>query len=175
MKQPMLMSMLILNVFPAFVGMIAVYTILLRIGGFDQLWGLILVYLAGNLPYTTWMVKSYMDTIPKSLDEAARIDGASNFRVYLQIILPSARPILTFLTVTSFTTPWMDFIFPKLILRSPDKMTLALGLYSFVTNKNNYYTNFTAGAILVAVPFMIFFIATQKFLVSSLAGAAVKE
>ncbi|MDR2895284.1 MAG: sugar ABC transporter permease [Propionibacteriaceae bacterium] len=174
-KKSMLMSMLVLNVFPSFVGMVAVYIILLRLGGLDTLWGLMLVYLAGSLPYATWMVKSYMDTIPRSMDEAARIDGASNFRVWWQIIMPSARPILTFLAVTSFTAPWMDFIFPKLVLRSPENLTLALGLYNFVTDKNNFFTNFTAGAILVAIPFMIFFIATQRFLTSSLAGASVKE
>ncbi|MDR0489431.1 MAG: ABC transporter permease subunit [Propionibacteriaceae bacterium] len=175
LKKSLLMGMLVLNVFPAAVGMIAVYMILMRIGALDTLWGLMLVYLAGNMPYATWMVKSYMDTIPKSLDEAARIDGASNYRIWFQIIMPQAKPILTFLAVTSFTLPWMDFIFPTLILRSPEKMTLAIGLYSFVTDKNSFFTNFAAGAIIVAIPFMIFFIATQKMLVSSLAGVAVKE
>lgn len=174
-KRPFLMSLLVLNVFPSFVGMVAIYVVLLRIGGLDQLWGLVLVYLAGNLPYTTWMVKSYMDNIPKSLDEAARIDGASSFRVYRSIILPVARPILVFLAITSFTQPWMDFIFPKMVLRSPEKQTIALGLMSFVSDKNNFFTNFAAGSLLVAIPFVIFFVLTQKMLVSSLAGSAVKE
>ncbi|MDU0348034.1 sugar ABC transporter permease [Actinomyces sp. MRS3W] len=174
-KRPFLMSLLILNVFPSFVGMVAIYVVLLRIGGLDELWGLVLVYLAGNLPYTTWMVKSYMDNIPRSLDEAARLDGASNLRVYWSIILPVARPILVFLAITSFTQPWMDFIFPKMVLRSPEKQTIALGLMSFVSDKNNFFTTFAAGALLVAIPFVIFFVLTQKMLVSSLAGAAVKE
>lgn len=174
-KRPFLMSLLILNVFPSFVGMVAIYVVLLRIGGLDELWGLVLVYLAGNLPYTTWMVKSYMDNIPRSLDEAARLDGASNLRVYWSIILPVARPILVFLAITSFTLPWMDFIFPKMVLRSAEKQTIALGLMSFVSDKHNFFTNFAAGALLVAIPFVIFFVLTQKMLVSSLAGAAVKE
>ncbi|WP_425957050.1 sugar ABC transporter permease [Xylanimonas sp. McL0601] len=173
-KKSFLMALLVLNVFPSIVGMVAIYVVLLRIGGLDTLWGLVLVYLAGILPYTTWMVKSYMDTVPRSLDEAARLDGASSFRIYRQIILPVARPILVFLAVTSFTLPWMDFVFPKLVLRSPEKQTIALGLFSFVTDKNNFFTTFAAGALLVAVPFIIFFIATQKMLVASLAGAAVK-
>lgn len=175
LKRPFLMSLLVLNVFPSFVGMVAIYVVLLRIGALDTLWGLVLVYLAGNLPYTTWMVKSYMDNIPKSLDEAARLDGASNFRVYWNIILPVARPILVFLAITSFTQPWMDFIFPKMVLRSPQNQTIALGLMSFVSDKNNFFTNFAAGALLVAIPFVVFFVFTQKMLVSSLAGAAVKE
>ncbi|MCL1872438.1 MAG: sugar ABC transporter permease [Promicromonosporaceae bacterium] len=173
-KKSFLMGLLILNVFPSIVGMVAIYVVLLRIGGLDTLWGLVLVYLAGNLPYTTWMVKSYMDNIPRSLDEAARLDGASSFRIYRQIILPVARPILVFLAVTSFTLPWMDFIFPKLVLRSPEKQTIALGLFNFVTDKNNFFTNFAAGSLIVAVPFIIFFVFTQKMLVASLAGAAVK-
>jgi arabinogalactan oligomer/maltooligosaccharide transport system permease protein len=173
-KKPFLMSLLVLNVFPSFVGMVAIYVLLLRIGGLDTLWGLVLVYLAGNLPYTTWMVKSYMDNIPRSLDEAARLDGASSFRVLWQIILPVAKPILVFLAVTSFTLPWMDFIFPKMVLRSPENQTIALGLLSFVSDRNNFFTNFAAGALVVAVPFIIFFVATQKMLVSSLAGTAVK-
>ena len=174
-KKQMLMAMLILQIFPSFVGMVAIYVILLRIGGLDTLWGLVLIYVAGNIPYNTWMVKSYMDTIPRSLDEAARIDGANNFRTFSTIILPIAKPIITFLGITSFTGPWMDFIFPKLVLRSADKQTLAIGLYNFVTDRKNEFANFTAGALLVAIPFVIFFVITQNILVTSMAGSAVKE
>ncbi len=174
-KKGLLTTMLVLQIFPSFVGMIAIYVILLRIDALDTLWGLILVYLAGNMPYQMWMVKSYMDNIPRGLDEAARLDGASHLRVYLQIILPVARPILVFLAVTTFAAPWMDFIFPKLVLRSPEQQTLALGLISFVSDKNSDFTTFAAGAITVAIPFMIFFLATQKSLISSLSSGALKE
>ncbi|BCN30565.1 sugar ABC transporter permease [Anaeromicropila herbilytica] len=175
LKKGMLMSLLILQIFPSFVGMIAIYVILLRMGGLDQLWGLVLVYLAGNIPYNTWLVKSYLDTIPKSIDEAARIDGASNLRIFATVVMPLAKPIITFLGITSFTAPWMDFIFPKLVLRSAEKQTLALGLFGFVTEKKSEFTNFAAGALLVSIPFIIFFVFTQKLLVTSLGGAAVKE
>lgn len=175
LKKSLMTALLILQIFPSFIGMVAIYVILLRIGGLDTLWGLVLVYVAGNIPYNTWLVKSYIDTIPRSLDEAAIIDGASHFKTYLRIILPAARPILTFLAIASFTAPWMDFIFPKLVLRSSHKQTLALGLFSFVTDKKNEFTVFAAGALLVAVPFIIFFIATQKLLMESLGAAAVKE
>lgn len=174
-KKGMMMSLLILQIFPSFIGMVSIYVILHRIGGLDTLWGMILIYLAGNVPYNTWLVKSYMDTIPKSLDEAARIDGASNTRTFFQIVLPQAKPILVFLTITSFTGPWMEYIFSKMILRSNENQTLALGLYSFVTDKKNEFTIFCAGAIIVAIPFIIFFTLTQKMLVTSLGGAAVKE
>lgn len=176
LKKSMMMSMLILQIFPSFVGMVAIYVILLRIGGLDKLWGLILVYLAGNIPYNTWMVKSYIDTIPRSLDEAARIDGASHFRIFRSIIFPVARPIIIFLGITSFTAPWMDYIFPKMVLRSSDKQTLALGLYSsFLTEKKNEFTTFAAGALLIAIPFIIFFVIMQKTMITSMGGSAVKE
>lgn len=174
-KKSFLMSLLVLQIFPSFVGMIAIYVILLRINGLDTLWGLVLVYVAGNIPYNTWMVKNYMDTVSKSLDEAARIDGASHFRVFWQIIMPIARPIITFLAITSFTAPWMDFIFPKMVLRSPENQTLALGLFGFVTDKKNEFTIFAAGSLLVSIPFVIFFLISQKTLISSFGGAAVKE
>lgn len=174
-KKSFLMSLLILQIFPSFVGMIAIYVILLRIGGLDTLWGLVLVYVAGNIPYNAWLVKNYMDTISKNIDEAARIDGASHFYIFWKIIMPIARPIIIFLAITSFTAPWMDFIFPKMVLRSSEKQTLALGLLGFVSDKKNEFTTFAAGSLIVAVPFVIFFLITQKTLISSFSGAAVKE
>lgn len=174
-KYAFLTTMLILQIFPSFVGMIAIYVILLRINGLDTLWGLVLVYLAGNLPYSIWLLKSYLDTIPKGLDEAARLDGASHFRIYASIILPVAKPVLVFLGVTTFAAPWMDFIFPKLVLRSAEQQTLALGLISFVSEKNSNFTTFAAGAILIAIPFIVFFLVTQKSLISSMSVGALKE
>ena len=117
----------------------------------------------------------YLDTIPKSLDEAARIDGASHFRIFRQIVLPIAKPIITFLGITSFTGPWMDWIFPKLVLRSSEKQTLALGLFTFVSDKKNDFTTFAAGALIVTIPFVFFFMLTQNTLITSFGGAAVKE
>ena len=175
LKRSLMMALLVLQVFPSFVGMIAIYVILHRIGGLDTLWGLVLVYVAGNIPYNTWMVKSYIDTIPKSLDEAARIDGASHFRIWATIVMPVAKPILVFLGITSFTGPWMDFIFPKMVLRSVEKQTLALGLFSFVTDKKNDFTTFAAGALLISVPFLIFFIFPQTPLLLIMGDADVKE
>lgn len=175
LKKGMLMSMLILQIFPSFVGMVAIYVILLRINGLDTLWGLVLVYVAGNIPYNTWMVKSYVDTVPKSLDEAARIDGAGHFYVFRKIVLPVTRPILVFTAISSFAAPWMDFIFPKMVLRSSEKQTLALGLFSFVSDKKNNFTDFAAGSLLIAIPFIIFFVVAQDVIVSSLSGGAVKE
>ena len=174
-KKPFMLSLLILQIFPSFVGMIAIYVILLRMKLLDNLWGLVLVYVAGNIPYNTWLVKNYLDTISKNLDEAARIDGASHFRTFFTIILPVARPILIFLAITSFIGPWMDFIFPKVVLRSDDKQTLALGLMTFISDKKSDFTTFAAGALIVTIPFVFFFMLTQNTLITSFGGAAVKE
>lgn len=175
LKKKMLMAMLILQIFPSFVGMVAIYVILLRINALDTLWGLILVYVAGNVPYNTWMVKTYVDTVPKSLDEAARIDGAGHWRIFTTIVMPVTKPILVFTAIASFAAPWMDYIFPKMVLRSSEMQTLALGLFTFVSDKKNQFTSFAAGSLLVAIPFIIFFVATQDLIISSLAGGSVKE
>lgn len=174
-KKGMMLSFLILQIFPSFLGMIAIYVILLRINGLNTLWGMILIYTAGNVPYNTWLVKSYVDSIPRTLDEAARIDGASNARTFFQIVLPLAKPMITFLAISSFTGPWMEYIFAKIVLRSAEKQTLAIGLLTFVTDKKNEFTTFCAGALLIAIPFVFFFVITQNMLVTSLSSGALKE
>ncbi len=175
-KKPMLMSMLILQMFPSFAGMIATYVLVWRMGLLDNHFGLILVYAAGSLPYNTWLIKGYLDSIPRSLDEAARVDGAGYFLTFRKIILPIARPMVTFLAVTSFTGPWMDFIMPRLLLKSDANKTLAVGLFEMIRGKeNNKFTMFAAGAVLVSVPFMILFAINQQYMTQVLATGAVKE
>ncbi len=175
-KKPLLMSMLILQMFPSFAGMIALYILVWRMGLLDNHLGLILVYAAGNIPYNTWLIKGYLDTIPKSLDEAGRVDGAGYFISFFKIILPIARPMVTFLAITSFTGPWMDFILPRLLLKSDGNKTLAVGLFEMINGReNNNFTMFAAGAVLVAVPFMIIFALNQQYMTQVLAAGAVKE
>lgn len=176
-KKGMMMAMLILQIFPSFLGMRAIYVIIFRIGGLNQLWGLVLVYVAGNIPYNTWLVKSYLDTIPKSLDEAARIDGANHIKIFFRVILPMAKPIMIFLAITSFTGPWMDWLFPRLVLQEDEKLTLGTGLVKFLNAQypGASFTTFAAGALLVAVPFTIFFVVSQKTMTTGLGAGAVKE
>lgn len=175
-RKGFLMSMLIFQMFPSFAGMIALFIIVWRMGLLDNHLGLILIYAAGNIPYNTWLIKSYMDTIPKSMDEAARVDGATHFRTFRSIILPIAKPMITFLAITSFTGPWMDFILPQLLLKSNENKTLAVGLFALINGKENTaFSMFAAGALLVAVPFMIVFVINQKYMTQILAAGAVKE
>lgn len=174
-RKGMMMAMLILQIFPSFVGMFAIYVIVSRMKAYDQLWALVLIYVAGNIPYNTWLVKSYLDTIPKSLDEAARIDGANHLKIFFRVILPMARPMIIFLTITSFTGPWMDYIFPKVILGSEENYTLAIGLISFIDGTKIQFTTFAAGAFVICIPFIIFFVLSQKTMTTGLGAGAVKE
>jgi arabinogalactan oligomer/maltooligosaccharide transport system permease protein len=166
-KGRMLTTLFVLQIIPSFISMIAMYYVLYRIGGLNTIWGLVLVYVAGNIPYNVWLVKNYMDALPKSMDEAAIMDGATYFGVFTKVIIPAVRPIIVFLAITSFTAPWLDFIFPKLILRSQSKQTVALGLYNLYNAQGDFGT-FCAGAVIICIPFVLFFLATQNMLVESM-------
>ncbi|EMX5223015.1 MAG: sugar ABC transporter permease [Klebsiella oxytoca] len=175
-KKKILMSILVLQMFPAFLSMTAIYILLSKMNLIDTYIGLLLVYVTGSLPFMTWLVKGYFDAIPTSLDEAAKIDGAGHLTIFFEIILPLAKPILVFVALVSFTGPWMDFILPTLILRSEDKMTLAIGIFSWISsNSSENFTLFAAGALLVAVPITLLFIVTQKHITTGLVSGAVKE
>lgn len=174
-KKTSLLAILILQIFPSFMGMIAMYNILWQINLLDSHWGLILVYAAGQIPYNTWLVKGYLSGIPKSLDEAAMLDGASKMKVFFKIILPLSKPIMVFVALTQFMSPWMDFIFPRLVISTNTKKTLAIGLYDMIsgdTNKN--FTNFAAGAVLVAVPITLIFMFFQKYFIEGIVAGASK-
>ena len=174
-KKVGLLSILILQMFPSFMGMMAVYNILWQLGLLDTHFVLILTYAAGQIPYNTWLVKGYLSGIPRSLDEAAKIEGASHLYIFRTIILPLIKPIITFVALSQFMAPWMDFIFPRMILSSPEKMTLAIGLYDMISgNTNNNFTTFAAGAVLVAVPITILYVSLQKYLIQGITAGANK-
>ena len=175
-KHNVMMGILVIQMFPAFLSITAIYVLLSNLNLIDTFTGLLLVYVAGSLPFMTWLVKGYFDAIPTSLDEAAKIDGAGHLTIFFEIILPLAKPILVFVALTSFTAPWMDFILPALILRSEEKMTLAVGIFQWIaSNSAENYTLFSAGALLVAIPITLLFVATQKHITVGLVSGAVKE
>lgn len=175
-KKPVMASMIILQMFPSFIGMIATYVILWKLNALNTLWGLVLVYATGSIPFNSWLMKGYFDTVPRDIAEAAYIDGATPFGAFIKVVIPAARPQIIFLALTSFTGPWMDFIFPRLVLRTDNKKTLAVGLFEMINGRAaDHFTMFAAGALLVAVPFTILFILGQKFLLQSLAGTGGKE
>ncbi|NLC94144.1 MAG: sugar ABC transporter permease [Bacilli bacterium] len=171
-----LMSILILQMFPTFMGMVAIYVLFLNFGLLDKPLALVLIYAVGQIPYNTWLIKGYLNNVPKSLDEAAYVDGATKFQTFTKIILPIMSPILTFVAITQFMAPWFDFILPNYLISSDEKRTLAVGLYRLINGQqNNNFTMFAAGSVLVAAPITILYIFLQKFLVEGLTAGANKE
>lgn len=170
-----LYTFLILQMFPVIMAMVALYILLNLIGLLNTLTGLILIYVGGQIPFNAWLVKGYLDTLPRELDEAARIDGAGHLTVFVRIIIPLAKPILGVVALFNFMGPLFDFILPSIILRSPENYTLALGLFNFVNDKfANNFTRFSAGAILIALPVSLIYLYLQRFLISGLTGGGTK-
>jgi arabinogalactan oligomer/maltooligosaccharide transport system permease protein len=173
-RKSMLMIVLILGMFPGFLSLIAIFTILNTLDLLDSLWALILVYSAGAA-LGMFVAKGFFDTIPRSLEEAARIDGASHMRIFVSIILPLSRPIITYISLTTFAGAWVDFIFARAILRTPENWTLAVGLWNIIDSYNSTeFTLFAAGCVLVAIPITLLFMYTQRFLVDGLTAGASK-
>ncbi len=174
-RKNIMIGMLVLQMFPSFLSMTAIVVIITKLNLMDTHWGLILVYAAGQIPYNAWLIKGYFDGIPKSLDEAARIDGAGHLTIFWKVIMPLAKPILVLVALTNFTGPWFDFIFPKLILRSKETKTLAIGIFEWVQGRaDNNFTLFAAGSILIAIPIIILFGILQKHIVEGLSAGATK-
>ncbi|MGG1311629.1 sugar ABC transporter permease [Cohnella laeviribosi] len=173
-RQTTLTIMLVLGMFPSFMSMIALYIILLQLKLLDTHAALVIVYSAGAV-LGGFIVKGFFDTIPRSLDEAARIDGASHLKVFTRIMLPLSRPMLTYVALTSFTGAWVDFIFARLVLRTKEKWTLAVGMWDLVNSyQNSNFTMFAAGSVLIAIPITLLFIFLQRFLVQGLTSGASK-
>ena len=178
LRKPLMQLMLILGMFPGMLGMIILYNVLKDLGmtGAHAVPGLILVNVAGaGMGY--YVSKGFFDTIPKSLDEAARIDGATRFYILRKVILPLAKPIVIYTILTAFMGPWGDFSFARYIsMNNVDGMNAAVGLFSWlnVDQINNNYTMFCAGGVVVALPVTLLFIFLQKYYVEGVTGGAVK-
>jgi len=167
--------MLVLNMFPGFMAMISIFILLSQINLLNNHWALILIYSSGAFVTNVFVAKGFYDTIPRSLEEAALIDGATHGDVFWKIILPLSRPMLTYVSLVIFSGAWVDFIFARLILRSQDKITLAVGLYNMVNQRNSTeFTLFAAGAVLLAVPVIILYFWLQRYLVDGLTAGASK-
>lgn len=164
---------LILNMFPGFMSMIAVYYILKGIGITQSLVALILVYSGGaGLGY--YIAKGFFDTIPKAIDEAAQIDGATKWHVFTKITMPLSKPIIVYTILTSFLAPWLDFIFAKVIMGDKyENYTVSIGLWTMLEKEfiQNWYTRFAAGAVCVSIPIALLFIVMQKYYTDGLSGS----
>ena len=178
MRKPLMKVMLILGLFPGMLSMIILYRVLKDLGltQANAVPGLILVYVASSgMGY--YVSKGFFDTIPKSLDEAARVDGATRFQVLRKIILPLSKPIVIYTVLTAFMGPWGDYVFARYIsFGASAGMNVAVGLYNWLTPDqiNNNYTMFCAGGVLVAIPVTLLFLFLQKYYVEGVTGGAVK-
>ncbi|MBK0348808.1 sugar ABC transporter permease [Aerococcaceae bacterium zg-ZJ1578] len=175
-RKPYMNLAMILGLFPGFMAMIAQYYILKTLGlteGQMVRIALIMVYSAGaGLGFQ--IAKGYFDTVPRSIDEAATIDGANQWQIFTKITIPLSKPIIIYTVLTSFMGPWVDFIFAKVLIRAnSDQFTVAIGLWNMLQKEyiHQWYTAFAAGAVVVSLPIAALFIYMQKFYVEGVSGA----
>ena len=170
-----LMLFLLLQMIPQFSALIAIFVLSQMLGLVNSHLALILIYVGGMIPMNTYLMKGFIDAIPRDLDESARMDGAGHFRIFIEIILPLSKPIIAVIALFSFTGPLGDFILSTTILRTPDQFTLPIGLYNLVAQKMGAsYTTYAAGAVLIAVPVALLYLWLQKFFVSGLTAGGTK-
>lgn len=176
-RKPIMNVLLVLGMFPGFMSMIAVYFILKAMGLTNSLLALVLVY-SGSAALSYYICKGFFDTIPKAMEEAAILDGASQPVIFAQIVLPLAKPIIVYTVLTSFIAPWCDFIFVNTIISDRAKYTVSLGLYKMINaEKNSFNDNFTtfcAGAFVVGAIIVTLFMSMQRYYVEGVTSGAVK-
>lgn len=170
-RKALMKTTLVLGMFPSFMGMTAVYLLMTQFNFINNHWGLFLIYTAGA-PLGYMVQKGFFDSIPNSIDEAARLDGATNFQVFRKIHMPLSMPIIVYTALTSFTWPWSDYILPKLLLKTRDTWTVAVGLMSLGETE---FSRFAAGSIFIAVPIVILYLFLAKYLINGMVSGAVKE
>ena len=176
-----LLALILLQMFPSVLGLVAIYAILSELYkyipalGLNSPWGLILVYLGGSLGGGTYLMYGFFNTVPKEIDEAAKIDGATHTQIYFQIILRLVSPILAVQMLLSFIGISSDFILASIVMNKPDQYTLAVGLGLFIDQPySKNWAMFCAGAVIAATPIVALFMGLQRYIVSGLTGGAVK-
>lgn len=176
-----LMSLLVIQMFPQLLAFVSIFLLLLALGdavpwlGLDNRIALICVYLGGALGVNTFLMYGFFNTIPASLDEAAKIDGASHTQIFWTIILRLVSPILAVVGLLSFISTFNDFILARIILQSEENWTVAVGMYQWVSDRlDANWGLFAAGAIIAALPILALFLFLQKYIVSGLTAGSVK-
>ncbi|MGC9251738.1 sugar ABC transporter permease [Listeria ivanovii] len=170
-----LIFFLIIQMVPTMAALTAFYVLAMLLGALDQYWFLTLIYIGGGIPMNTWLMKGYFDTVPRDLDEFAKLDGAGHFRIFAQIILPLVRPMIAVQALWAFMGPFGDFLLAKFLLRTPENLTIAVGLQTFIANpQQQKVALFAAGAILAALPICLLFFFLQKNFVSGLTAGGTK-
>lgn len=180
-RKSLMRAILIVNIFPGVLSMIALYSIMQQLGrhvsflGLDSHASLILIYTSGAMSINVFLVKGYLDSIPMDLDESALVDGATHWQVFRMITLPLAFPILVTIGILTFMGTYGDFVLPRVLLQSADKLTIMVGLFMF--QSADYAQNwgiFTAGAVIAALPILLLYLLLQRFIIGGLTSGAVK-
>jgi len=181
-RRASLLGTLIIQVFPTVAAIVAIYLLLKQIGdivpwlGLNSLGGLILIYTGGALGTNAWLMKGYFDTIPREIDEAAQIDGASHWVTFQAIILPMIRPILAVIALITFIGSFNDYLLPRVLLKDKDVFTLSVGMTTFLNNQFSVnWGVFSAGALIGAIPIILIFLLLQTQIISGLTRGAVKS
>ncbi|WP_373875480.1 sugar ABC transporter permease [Lapidilactobacillus luobeiensis] len=170
-----LMFFIIIQMVPTMAALTAFYVMANMLNALDHYWFLTLIYIGGGIPMNTWLMKGYFDSVPYDLDESAKLDGAGNFRVFWQIVLPLVKPMIAVQALWAFMGPFGDYIMSKFLLRSDEHLTVAVGLQQFITNtRDQQVVLFAAGAILIALPISILFFYLQKYFTSGLLSGSTK-
>lgn len=178
-KKSTLMAIMLIQVIPVFAGLTAFYTLYSIISKtipvFSRQAMLVLIYSGSGIVSNTFILKGYIDSISRELDDAAKIDGCSNLQVYRLIIMPIARPMLSIIALWSFIGPFMDYMLPKVLLTNSQDYTLTVGLFTLINDARTMNAPaFAAGGLLTAIPIIILFISLQNQLVSGLSSGSVK-
>jgi arabinogalactan oligomer / maltooligosaccharide transport system permease protein len=176
-----LLFLLLIQMFPQVLALVAIYLIMLRTGevfpfvGLDTKTGLLLVYLGGVLGVNTWLLKGFFDTIPRELDESARVDGATPAQIFWGVVLPLALPILSVIAILSFVGTFNEYVLASTLLQSNENFTLPVGLHRYIDKQySEHWGPFAAGVLLAGIPIMIIFMSLQRFIVSGLTQGSVK-
>jgi arabinogalactan oligomer / maltooligosaccharide transport system permease protein len=181
-RRPGLLALLLLQMFPALLAFVALYTTFVVVGdilpaiGLNTPWGLILAYLGGAMGANVWLLKGYFDTVPRELDEAAKVDGASHARIFFTMTLRLVMPILVTVFMLSFVGLFSEFLLASIFLQNVDSQTLGVGLYSMTIGRerNSLFGQFSAGALLASLPVVLLYLGFQKQLVGGLTQGSVK-
>jgi len=176
-----MMSLLLIQMFPTFLAVVAIYYLILRVGdvfpafGLDTRTSVILVYLGGALGVNTWLMKGFFDSIPDSLDESARVDGATPAQIFWGVILPLALPVLVVVALISFVFTLNEFVIASALLQTNKHFTLPVGLYGFISqNYGQHWGPFAAGSLMALIPVTALFLFLQRYIVSGLTAGSVK-
>ncbi|NUM73487.1 sugar ABC transporter permease [candidate division KSB1 bacterium] len=169
-----LIALITTQMFPVTMLLLPLFLMLIKLKVYNTYWGLIIAYTATALPFTIWQMKGYYDTVPYSLEEAARIDGCSQFRTFYQIVLPLAAPALVITALFSFMTAWSEYLVAAVIINDKALYTLPIGLKQFQSNFETQWGLYAAGAVMVCIPVVTLFLILSRWLISGLTLGSVK-